>query len=164
MSGKPFRLAAAIVLVAFGTGLFAQTPAPAPVPAATPYTADEFKGWMLDLRRFENISLGSLPFSVFFTRIGFDTYKYFATYDKVNKKFDAQYAPWPFKKTSAYVPSADEAKKIIVAAAGLSVILAIADFVILKLREKKKKTDSITIQDILKIQEEQGARNTAGGK
>jgi hypothetical protein len=154
MSGRILRSAAAIVLVAFGSGLFAQTSTQAATPAAAPYAADEFKGWMLDLRRFEIIGLGSLPFSVFFTRIGFDTYKYFGSYDKELKKFDPQYAPWPFKKSSAYVPTSDEAKRIIIAAASLSVIVAVADLVILKLREKKTKTDSITIQDILEIREE----------
>lgn len=192
MSARFSRFIAATILVTFGAGIFAQTtPTGSSSPTqsassqsqttasqagsastgttstgtastaalqapAVPYSPDEFKGWMLDLRRFEIIGFGSVPFTLFFTRFGFDSYKYFSNGEL------PQYAPWPFKKDGAYVPTSDEAKGIALTAIGVSVVFAFIDLAILKLRKKKPKTDAITVQDILKMQAGQNAGSGSG--
>ncbi|MFP4179397.1 MAG: hypothetical protein ACLFNZ_08355 [Spirochaetaceae bacterium] len=52
-----------------------------------PYTKEEFPQWVRDLRRFETLLIGSLPFAFFFTNTGFETYAY------VSRGFDEGYLP-----------------------------------------------------------------------
>ncbi|MFO7849779.1 MAG: hypothetical protein R6V67_07450 [Spirochaetia bacterium] len=52
-----------------------------------PYRKEEFPQWVRDLRRFETLLIGSLPFAFFFTNTGYDTYAY------VSRDFDQRYLP-----------------------------------------------------------------------
>jgi hypothetical protein len=52
-----------------------------------PYRRDEFPDWAHNLRRFEIILIGSLPFTFFFSNIGFDTYAY------ASRGYDERYLP-----------------------------------------------------------------------
>ena len=88
-----------------------------------PYGVDEFNTWQKDLRRFEIISFGALPFVTFLS---------FWTYDiirSVQHKGDSAYAPWPIKNPETAVPlSEGEQKKIFFASIGISIGIAIIDF------------------------------------
>ncbi|MGC9311361.1 MAG: hypothetical protein ACP5IA_01615 [Sediminispirochaetaceae bacterium] len=52
-----------------------------------PYSPDEFPEWAHQLRRYETIFFGSLPFAFLFTSLGFDFYAYAAN------DFDDNYLP-----------------------------------------------------------------------
>ncbi len=52
-----------------------------------PYSPDEFPEWAHQLRRYETIFFGSLPFAFLFTSLGFDFYAYAAN------DFDSNYLP-----------------------------------------------------------------------
>ncbi len=89
-----------------------------------PYSPDEFQGWMKDLWRAEIILVGSFPITLFLTLESYDLYRYF------NTGFDAAYAPWPFNTGSALNLSAQEQTWIVVTAVGLSLTVAVIDFMI----------------------------------
>lgn len=52
-----------------------------------PYSPEEFPEWAHQLRRYETIFFGSLPFAFLFTSLGFDFYAYAAN------DFDDNYLP-----------------------------------------------------------------------
>jgi hypothetical protein len=52
-----------------------------------PYEKEEFPRWARDLRRFESIFFGSIPFTFFFTSAGYETYAY------VDNGYSPEYLP-----------------------------------------------------------------------
>ena len=79
-----------------------------------PYTENEFPQGLKDLRRFEIISLGSMPFVTFNTSLVYSGIRY-ARHD-----FNSAYAPNLFA-TSSY--SAEEQREMILTSLGISIIL-----------------------------------------
>jgi hypothetical protein len=98
------------------------------VPA--PYEAEEFPGWLKDLRRAEVILVGSFPFTLFFTFETYDTYRFFAN------GMDPSFSPWPLRPGSAQVYTDDEKKKVLVTAVSLSLLIAVTDYVIGRIHER----------------------------
>lgn len=87
-----------------------------------PYTYDEFPLWQHELRRFEILSFGALPFVTLLSFWGYDMIRYF----KNNR--DTAYAPWPFKSTQNAVPlTSKEMRNVFFVALGISVTIAIID-------------------------------------
>jgi hypothetical protein len=111
-------LVACLMLAGFPGGAFAQDHTP------QPYSPDEFQGWMKDLWRAEIILVGSFPITLFMTLESYDLYRYFDT------GFNATYAPWPFNTGSTLNLTAQEQTWIIVTAVGLSLTVAVIDFMI----------------------------------
>lgn len=97
-----------------------------------PYQKDEFAPWMHDLRRFETILIGSIPFTFFFANIGFDSHAY------VSSGFDENYLPL-FLGTSPAKEDMRNRTKFdrLYVSLSLSVSIAIADFVIGKIWDEK---------------------------
>jgi hypothetical protein len=89
-----------------------------------PYSPDEFQGWMKDLWRAEVILVGSFPITLFLSLESYDMYRYFDT------GFNANYAPWPFNTGNTLNLSAQEQTWIIVTAVGLSLTVAVVDFML----------------------------------
>lgn len=104
----------------FQSGLCAQAGKNDRVPE--PYGIDEFKTWQKDLRRFEIISFGALPFVTLFS---------FLTYDIIRSlqhRGDPAYAPWPVKNPETAVPFTEaEQKGVFFASLGISVGIALID-------------------------------------
>lgn len=86
-----------------------------------PYSEDEFPLWAHRVRRFEIISLGIFPFSLFFTQFGYSFYRY------ASSGFDYTYAPAPFGPPGGSSFSDTEHMWIIVGAASLSLVAAFVD-------------------------------------
>ena len=89
-----------------------------------PYSPDEFPGWMKDLWRAEAILVGSFPLTLFVTLEAYDPYRY------VNTGFNPTYAPWPFGTGNTINLSTQEATWLVVSAVGLSLTVAVIDFLI----------------------------------
>jgi hypothetical protein len=106
--------------------LFAQTSTPEPEPLNLPQ-------WVKDLRRAEIVAFGSFPFTMFFAMEIMDTYRYFSH----NK--DARYAPWPAKGAGAVNMNTDEAVITIMSAIGGSLLISLADYLIV--RHKRIKAE-----------------------
>ena len=111
-------LLACVLLAGAPGGVFAQDHTP------QPYSPDEFQGWMKDLWRAEVILVGSFPITLFLTLESYDLYRYF------NTGFNATYAPWPFNTGSTLNLTAQEQAWIIVSAVGLSLTVAVIDFML----------------------------------
>ena len=95
----------------------------------TPYTKDEFPGWARDLRRFETILIGSLPFTFFFSNIGFDSYAY------VSRGYDENYLPLFFGSSpEKEVFRADTKLQRLSVSLALSGTVALIDYLIGKAR------------------------------
>lgn len=111
-----------------------------------PYGIEEFNTWQKDLRRFEIISFGALPFVSLLS---------FWTYDiirSVKHKGDPAYKPWPLKNPEIAVPlTDDEQKKVFFAAVGISVGIALIDFsyraIKREIKKKKLKEEKLNSEE-----------------
>ena len=87
-----------------------------------PYTKVEFPLWQRELRRFEILSLGALPFVTLISFWGYDIIRY-AQYPR-----DPRYYPWPFKQNQGAVPLTEkEQLGVFLTAIGLSITVGIID-------------------------------------
>lgn len=84
-----------------------------------PYHNEEFPETLQDLRRFEIITLGSMPFITLDVTLAYSGYNY------VKSGFDEAYAPNIFA-ASSYTP--EEQKKIILTSLGVSACVGLADY------------------------------------
>ncbi len=91
----------------------------------------EFPLWAKDLRRYEIILFGSLPFTFFLARMGVDTWRW------SDNSWDTRYAPWPIRGADAIEMNDSEAGKTIAIAFGTSALIALTDFLIVKYKKQK---------------------------
>lgn len=111
-------LVVCLIAVVLPAGLAAQDHTP------QPYSPDEFQDWMKDLYRAEAIMVGSLPITLFASLESYDLYRYF------NNGLNAAYAPWPFNTGSTVNLTSQEETWIVISAVGLSLTVAVIDFMI----------------------------------
>ena len=105
-----------------------------------PYEEDEFPTALKDLRRFEIISLGALPFVTLDTTIVYSGIRY------ASNDFNSAYTPDIFSKSS-YTP--EEQAGIILTSVGISVGIGLTDYIVqLIKRSSKAKKKQITYDDI----------------
>ena len=87
-----------------------------------PYGAEEFKQWQKDLRRFEIISFGALPFVSLLSFWAYDIGR------SIAHKGDPAYNPWPIKDAKIAVKLTEkEQRNIFFTAVGISLGVAIID-------------------------------------
>ena len=87
-----------------------------------PYTKEEFPLWQRELRRFEILSFGALPFVTLLSFWGYDMIRA-AQHPK-----DPAYYPWPIKQADKAVALTEkEQLGVFLTAAGISVTIALID-------------------------------------
>lgn len=87
-----------------------------------PYTKTEFPLWQRELRRFEILSFGALPFVTMLSFWGYDMIRA-AKHPK-----DPGYYPWPLKSPDKAVPLTEkEQRTVFFTAVGLSIGVAVID-------------------------------------
>ncbi len=87
-----------------------------------PYGAEEFKQWQKDLRRFEIITFGALPFVSLLSFWAYDIGR------SIAHKGDPAYNPWPIKDAKVAVKLTEkEQLGIFLTAVGISLGVAIID-------------------------------------
>ena len=87
-----------------------------------PYTKEEFPLWQREIRRFEILSFGALPFVTLLSFWGYDMIRA-AKHPK-----DPAYYPWPLKKADKAVALTEkEQLNVFLTAAGISVTIALID-------------------------------------
>ena len=87
-----------------------------------PYGAEEFKQWQKDLRRFEIITFGALPFVSLLSFWAYDIGR------SIAHKGDPAYNPWPIKDAKISVKLTEkEQLNIFFTAVGISLGVAIID-------------------------------------
>lgn len=98
-----------------------------------PYGADEFPPWTLDLRRAEVVAFGSYPFTVFVTKAAFETLRFYES------GWDRSYAPWPLASADAVEMDDDQKMQVFVAAAVVSLVVALIDWTIVSVKRSAKQ-------------------------
>jgi len=106
-----------------------------------PYSQEEFPQALQDLRRFEIITLGSMPFVTMDAAIVYNGYKYFSgKADKFNPLATADYKP-------------EEMKKIIISSLCISAGIGLSDYIIRLIKRKssqkkdQEQTNTISISE-----------------
>jgi hypothetical protein len=100
-------------------------------PAATE-TYPEMPDWTRQLRRAEIIAFGAFPFAVFLSSFALDTYRW------ATNNWNTAYAPWPLKTgNSTALLTDEEYGQTLLIAAGVSVVVALADFIIVRVKQRK---------------------------
>lgn len=101
-----------------------------------PYTKLEFPLWQRELRRFEILSFGALPFITLLSFWGYDMIR------AMKHPKDPAYYPWPLKQSGKAVPlTQKEQLGVFLTAAGLSITIALVDITyraIKRAHEKKR--------------------------
>ena len=95
------------------------------------YRKEEFPQVLHDLRRGEIILAGTFPLSLFLSLEAFDLYRFAAN------DWAREYAPWPVRSPNSPPYEPEEKMWILVSALSLSAALAIADFVVGEIRERR---------------------------
>ena len=129
-----------LLLISFSSLLFANSTSP------EPYGEDEFPDWANYLRRYEVITLGSLPF----TTMGVTTF--YTLYRYIDNDFDKNYIPNPLALTSSAANlDSDEQKLILLTAIGTSIVAGTVDLIIhvIKKEKAKKKNAQIFERDVI---------------
>ena len=110
---------------------------------AKPYDDKEFPQTLKDIRRFEIITIGALPFVTLDTSLAYSTYRY------ARNDFDSAYKPDIFS-TSSYTQ--EEQKGIILTSVGICVGIGLTDLVVQIIkRSSKKRKVQVNYDDIAVI-------------
>ncbi len=108
-----------------------------------PYEDDEFPQTLKDIRRFEIITLGALPFVTLDTTLVYSNYRY------ARNDFDDAYKPDIFSPASY---SQEEQKGIILTSVGVCVGIGLTDLIVQIIKRNiKKKKPQINYDDIAVI-------------
>lgn len=108
--------------------------------SAEPYTKEEFPDWAKCLRRFEIVTIGSLPFTTMSATTVFTTIRW------IKNDFSTEYIPNPFAFTSTEAGiDEDEQKIVLYSAIGASLVVGLVDIsiYIAKIEKAKKANRSV---------------------
>jgi hypothetical protein len=101
-----------------------------------PYTEEEFPLWAKDLRRFEVVLIGSLPFTFLYTSISYSLIRYAAN------GFDAAFAP-ALQPGGETVPmTRGEQIGTFIAGIGVAVLVAVADQIIIHIKRNRAEAEA----------------------
>ncbi|MDR3162112.1 MAG: hypothetical protein LBU28_10945 [Spirochaetaceae bacterium] len=112
-----------LLIVPLGRGPAAQT--------ATVQPSQEFPLWTRDLRRAEIVAFGSFPFTVLLGTFIVESVTYF------NHGQDSRYLPWPLKGAGGVSMSRDDRFRALGVAAAGSVLISLADFIIVRYKRNE---------------------------
>ena len=96
-------------------------------------------GWLRDLRRWEIVAFGSFPFTMFFSTIGMNTYRWQRETGMDFSSEGRRYAPWPLTSAGAIPMEDSEQRRTIMIAIGLSAGVAVADHLIVQARRRRER-------------------------
>jgi hypothetical protein len=108
------------------------------LPEAEPYGENEFPEWLSGIRRAEIIAVGVFPFAFFASRLTYGIIRY-----GVND-FQQEYIPELVNPGPAVPLERAEKIGVVLAGVGLSLSVALIDFIILSVREKRAESDENT--------------------
>jgi len=101
--------------------------------------------WVRDLRRWEIVAFGTIPFAMFFSTIGMDLYRWNKANGMEFSDSGRRYAPWPIKSSGAIAMEAEEMKRTLIIAASLCVTVAFTDLIITQIKRSnaRKRAESL---------------------
>lgn len=103
-----------------------------------PYDKEEIPESLQDLRRFEIITLGSMPFVMMDSTLVYSSIRW------GNRGFDSAYAPTPFPTSSSF--SNEEQMGLIFTSLGISAGIGLTDFIVRKILKSSKAKKRINSQ------------------
>jgi len=114
------------------------------VPAQTDNTQNafdttNFPQWAKDLRRWEIVAFGSIPFTMLFTTTGMDIHRWRNANGMDMSEQGRRYAPWPLKSAGAVLMDNSDFEKVLKIAACISAGIAFTDLVIVKIKRYKAR-------------------------
>lgn len=111
-------------LLAFSNFCFSENNTP------EPYETEELPVAIQDLRRFEIISLGAVPFVMLDTTLVYSGYRW------VKNDFSSELTPTPFAGNSKF--SKDEQMGLVFTSLGISVGIGLTDLIVRQVKRSKK--------------------------
>jgi len=101
--------------------------------------------WVKDLRRWEIVAFGTIPFAMFLTTFGMDMFRWSKANGMNFSDEGRKYAPWPLKSAGAYSMTSKEMETTLLIAAGLCVTVAFTDLVInlIKRAKARKRAEAL---------------------
>ena len=129
-----------------------------------PYGAEEFKQWQKDLRRFEIITFGALPFVSLLSFWAYDIGR------SIAHKGDPAYNPWPLKDAKIAVKLTEkEQLGVFLTAVGISLGVAIIDLTYRSIKranakklEEKNEDEAIILIPIEENKSEENETSKTG--
>ena len=95
--------------------------------------------WVRDLRRFEIVAFGTIPFAMFTTTFGMDMYRWNKANGMDFSDAGRRYAPWPMKAAGAITMESNEMEQTLIIAAGLCLTVALTDLIITQIKRYKAR-------------------------
>jgi len=108
-------------------------------PTESTYKASDVPQWVKDFRRWDIITFGAFPFSMFFVTTVTDIIRWQAANNLDFSEDGRRYAPWPLKSAGAVEMTNDEYKRTILIAIGVSAIIAGIDLLIVVTKRNKER-------------------------
>ena len=110
--------------------------------------------WVKDLRRWEIVAFGSIPFTMFTATFAMDMNRWSKANGMSFSDEGRRYAPWPLKSAGAISMERKEQETVFIIAAGLSVAIAMADLAIVQIRRQiaRKKAEALPVGTTIIIQ------------
>jgi len=103
------------------------------------FDATGFPQWVKDMRRWDIIAFGSFPFAMFTTIFFTDLFRWGNANGMNFSEEGRRYAPWPLKSAGAIEMTKEEYERSIWIAVGISAAIALADFIIVKIRQSRER-------------------------
>jgi hypothetical protein len=107
--------------------------------------------WVKDLRRWEIIAFGSIPFTMLTATFSMDMYRWQNANGMDFSEEGRRYAPWPMKSTGAIVMKSEEQEMVFIIAASLSVGIAMIDQVVVQIKRyrARKKAEALPVGTVI---------------
>jgi len=101
--------------------------------------------WVKDFRRFDIITFGAFPFSMFFVTFVTDMIRWKEANNFAFTEEGRRYAPWPLKSAGAVEMTNDEYARTILISVGVSAVIACVDLliVIIKRTNERRRIESL---------------------
>ena len=116
-----------------------------------PFIPQNAPQWVKDLRRWEIVTFGTFPFTMFTATFAMDMYRWSQANGMDFSDAGRRYAPWPLKSAGAIAMENKEQELTITMAVGLSVAIAFTDLIIVQIKRYKarKRAEAMPVGTII---------------
>jgi hypothetical protein len=95
--------------------------------------------WVRDLRRWEIVAFGTIPFAMFTATFAVDMFRWNKANGMDFSDSGRRYAPWPLKSAGAIAMEPREIETTLIIAASLCVTVAFTDLIITQIKRAKAR-------------------------
>jgi len=120
---------------------------PAQTTTSTIFESDKVPQWVKDIRRWEIVAFGSIPFTILTATFAMDMYRWNEANGMDFSDEGRRYAPWPMKSAGAIIMDWKEQETVFIIAGSLSLGIAMADQIIYQIRRYRvrKKAEALPV-------------------